>query len=72
MERGKSESWLKKKKLTESKVESLGGEVPQDVGGISAPEREDTFLPVCPGKRVGDAIIRPRQPALFDLGEKAD
>ena len=52
---------------TEGKVERLGGEVTDDVCGVSSPERHNTLVPVCASEAVGDALVRRRETALLDL-----
>ena len=53
--------------LTEGKVERLGGEVPDDVGGVATPERQKTLVAVRAGKAVADAFVRRGETALLDL-----
>ena len=53
--------------LTEGKVQGLGGEVTDDVGGVSSPEGDETLIPVCTCEGITDALVRCRQTTLLDL-----
>jgi len=52
--------------VLEGKVQSLGGEVSDNIGGVTSPERVETFLSVGPGETVTDTLVRGRQSALLD------
>lgn len=52
---------------TESEVKRLGGEVTNDVGGVSSPERNNTLVTVRAGEAVSDALVRRRKTTLLDL-----
>lgn len=54
---------------TEGEVESLCGEVPDDVGRVAAPERDDALFPVCSREAVHDTLVRRCQTTLLDLGD---
>lgn len=53
---------------TESKVKCLCREVPDDVGGVSSPEGDQTFLSICAGEGITDALVWRGETALLDLG----
>ncbi|CAG8720742.1 10000_t:CDS:2, partial [Acaulospora colombiana] len=42
--------------LTEGKVEGLGREVTNDVGGVASPEGDETFIAICAAEAVHDAV----------------
>lgn len=52
---------------TEGEVQSLGGEVPDDVGGISSPKRNKTFFSVCTTEGIRDTLVWGSETTLFDL-----
>ena len=52
---------------TEREVKGLRREVPDDVGGVTTPERDKTLIPVCPGEAVHDALVGLGQTTLLDL-----
>jgi hypothetical protein len=52
---------------TESEVESLRREVPNDIGRISSPEGDKTFLPVGTCKSIANTLVGGRKAALLDL-----
>jgi hypothetical protein len=52
---------------TESKVQGLGGEVPDDIGGVSSPEGEETFFTIRTCERIADALVRGSKTTLLDL-----
>jgi len=54
-------------KLTEGKVEGLGGEVTNDIGSVSTPERNETLLSVGAGKGVTNTLVGGGETALLDL-----
>ena len=56
-----------RKILTEGKVEGLGGEVPDDVGGVTAPEGHDALLPGGTREAVCDTLVWLRETTLLDL-----
>ena len=45
----------------------MGREVPDDVGGVSSPEGNETLIPVGTGEAVGDTLVRGSQTTLLDL-----
>lgn len=53
--------------LTECEVQGLGGEVPNDVGGVTTPEGDKTLILVGTGKAVGDALVGGSKTTLLDL-----
>ena len=53
--------------LTEGKVEGLGGEVTDDVGGVSTPEGYKTLVRVCAGEGITDTLVGCSQTTLLDL-----
>jgi hypothetical protein len=52
--------------VLESKVQGLGGEVTDDVGGVTTPEGGQTLVGVGATEAVGDALVRVRETALLD------
>lgn len=54
-------------KRTEGKVQSLCREVTNDVGGVTAPEGDETLVTVGAGEAVYDTLVRLRKTALLDL-----
>lgn len=52
--------------VLEGEVERLGGEVSDDVGGVTTPECSDTLLVVGPGETVTDTLVWRRQSTLLD------
>ena len=56
-----------KMKLTEGKVQGLGGEVTDDVGGVSSPEGEETLVLVGTGEAVVNTLVRTGETTLLDL-----
>lgn len=54
-------------KRTEGKVKSLGGEVTDDVGGVSSPEGDETLLLVGTGESITDALVGGGKTTLLDL-----
>jgi hypothetical protein len=57
----------RKKKRTEGKVEGLGREVTDDVGGVSSPQRNETLFPVRAAEGISDALVGGGQAPLLDL-----
>lgn len=55
------------KARTESKVQRLGGEVPDDVGGVTSPERENTLVTSGTSKAVPNTLVGLGETTLFDL-----
>jgi hypothetical protein len=55
--------------LTESKIERLCREVPDDVGCVATPEREKTLFSVCASECVSDTLVRRGETALLDLAD---
>ena len=53
--------------LTEGKVQGLGGEVTDDVGGVSSPEGEETLVLVGTCEAVGNTLVRTGETTLLDL-----
>ena len=53
--------------LTVGKVQGLGGEVTDDVGGVSSPEGEETLVLVGTGEAVGNTLVRAGETTLLDL-----
>ena len=54
-------------KHTECKVQRLGREVTNDVGGVATPEREKTLILVGAGETIHDTLVRVRKATLLDL-----
>ena len=54
-------------KLTEGKVQGLGREVTNDVGGVSTPEGDKTLITVGADKAVGNALVGRSETTLLDL-----
>jgi len=54
-------------KRTEGKVESLGREVTNDVGGVSSPEGNDTLIAVGTAEGITNALVRSGKTTLLDL-----
>ena len=52
---------------TEGKVQGLCGEVPDDVGGVTSPEGDETLVTVGTRKAVRDALVRLSETALLNL-----
>jgi len=52
--------------VLEGEVESLGGEVSDDVGGVSSPQRSDTLLLVDTGETVTNTLVWGRKTTLLD------
>lgn len=52
---------------TEGKVQGLGREVPDDVGGVSSPERKDTLVAVSTGESITNALVGGGKTTLLDL-----
>lgn len=52
--------------VLESKVQRLGREVPDDVGGVSSPEGDETLIGVGPGEAVRDTLVRGGKTTLLD------
>jgi len=52
--------------VLEGKVQRLGREVPDDVGGVSSPERDETLIGVGPGETVRDTLVRGSETTLLD------
>lgn len=52
--------------VLEGEVERLSGEVTDDVGSVTAPERNETLLSVGALEAVDDALVRLRETALLD------
>lgn len=52
--------------VLEGKVEGLGGEVTDDVGSVTTPERGDTLLGNDTLEAVNDALVGPRETTLLD------
>ena len=67
MTSGKAHTGVETRKLTEGEVQGLGGEVPDDVGGVTTPEGEETLVTVGAAEAVGDALVGGSQTALLDL-----
>jgi hypothetical protein len=57
--------------VLEGKVQRLGREVPDDVGGVSSPERDETLIGVGPGETVRDTLVRGSETTLLDPGKKS-
>ena len=53
--------------LTEGKVQGLGGEVTDDVGGVSSPEGEETLIFVGTSETVNNTLVRVAETTLLDL-----
>ena len=53
--------------LTEGEVQGLGREVPDDVGGVTSPERDETLVTVGAGKAVTDTLVGLSKTTLLDL-----
>lgn len=54
-------------KLTEGKVQGLGREVTNDVGGVSTPEGDKALITVGADKAVGNALVGGSETTLLDL-----
>ena len=52
---------------TEGKVQRLGREVPDDVGGVTSPQREDTLVTGGAREAVTDALVGLSKTTLLDL-----
>ena len=52
--------------VLEGKVQRLGREVPDDVGGVSSPEGNHTLIGISPPEAVGDTLVRGSQTTLLD------
>ena len=52
---------------TEGKVQGLGREVTNDVGGVSTPEGDKTLITVGADKAVGNALVGRSETTLLDL-----
>ena len=52
--------------VAESEVERLGGEVTDDVSGVTTPERNQTLLLVGANEAVADTLVRGGKTALLD------
>lgn len=65
-----SSGHVKTLKLTEGKVESLGGEVTDDVGSVTTPQGNDTLLSVDTSEAVGDTLVGGGETTLLDLRDK--
>jgi len=61
------ETTTREKIRTEGKVEGLSGEVPDDVGSISSPEREETLFTVRTRKSITDTLVWGSKTTLLDL-----
>lgn len=55
---------------TEGEVQGLSGEITNDIGGVTSPEGNKTFFPVCTTKAIDDALIRGSKTALFNLSKQ--
>ena len=53
--------------LTEGKVQGLGGEVTDDIGSVSSPERNETLIAVGAGEAVDDTLVGGSETTLLDL-----
>jgi hypothetical protein len=53
-------------KVLEGQVEGLGGEVTDDVGGVTSPEGDHALLGVSAAGAVGDAAVRGGQTTALD------
>ena len=54
---------------TEGEVQGLCGEVSDDVGSVTSPQRDKTFISICTREAINNALVRGRQAALFNLEE---
>jgi len=52
--------------VLEGKVQSLGGEVTEHVGGVTTPEGSETLVPVGPAEAVTDTLVRVGETTLLD------
>jgi len=52
--------------VLEGKVQSLGGEVTEHVGGVTTPQGSETLVPVGPGEAVTDTLVRVGKTTLLD------
>lgn len=57
-------------RLTEGEVEGLGGEVTNDVGGVTTPEREKTLVGVGTTEAVHNTLVWCGETTLLDLERK--
>ena len=55
------------KALTEREVQSLRGEVTDDVGRVTTPQRYKTLVTVSASKTITDTLVWVRQTSLLDL-----
>ena len=53
--------------LTEGKVQGLGGEVTDNVGGVTAPEGDETLVGVRATRTVDDTLVGGSETTLLDL-----
>lgn len=52
---------------TEREVQGLRGEVPDNVGSVTTPERDKALITVRAGEAINDALVRRGETTLFDL-----
>lgn len=52
--------------ITEGEVQGLGGEITDDVGGVSTPEGDDTFVGNGALEALADAIVLPVETARLE------
>ena len=52
---------------TEGKVEGLGGEVTNDVGGVASPQGDKTLILVGTGESITDTLVGGGKTTLLDL-----
>ena len=55
---------------TEGKVQGLCGEVPDDVGGVTSPEGEETLVTVGTRETVTNTLVGLGETTLLDLGKE--
>jgi hypothetical protein len=56
--------------VLECEVERLGGEVSDDVGGVTTPESGHTLLTVGSAEAVADTLVRGSETTLLDPGRQ--
>lgn len=64
-----NEKTNRKTRRTEGKVQGLGGEVTDDVGGVSSPEGDETLIGVGTTESITDTLVRGGKTTLLDLVE---
>ena len=52
---------------TECEVQGLGGEITNDIGGVSSPESKNALLAVCAREGIANTLVRRSETTLLDL-----